>query len=914
MRLFPRVFVPSAVALLVAASVPAADDRQFEPTGSVLDPFLGGVERTVLGNGLTVLFRPQPGAGVVAINTWVRAGYFHEPDSKAGMAHLFEHMFFKGSSGFPGAEQIAQEVTGVGGQLNAGTIYDSTDYYFVLPSDGFERGMAIQADAVMNPLFEPAELAKEAEVVIEESNRKLDNPPAVSMERMFATAFSEHRMRRWRIGSNDVLRNIRRDDLLGFFQGLYRPENMILAIAGDVTPERVAAVLDSTFAKIPRGQVRKARGPTEPPQRAFRYGQSAADLAQGYSVLGWHTPGVGSDDDVALEVLASILGQGRSSRLYRNAVGPDAASTVFAGNWQFEDVGIFVVQASFDEANRQEVDRRILREVARMRRHGPTVYELQLAKNVVESDVILGLETVLGQAHTLAAAEATYGYRELGVRLARLSRLTPDQIKAAADRYLKADNLTLYHYRPEDTVETTSEQALALVTGVTAGAELVAEQEIPLPAAPTPVAGAGSDGGPRESELANGMTLVVEQRTGAPVVSMGVYFRGGRIGETSRNAGITQLMTQVMRRGTATRTAEQIDREIEFLGTQIRSSAGADYFGFELTILGRNLRTGLELLADVVRNPTFPEEELREARQLQLAAIRRSLDSSTQRPFQLLYATHYGNHPYALPGNGFESSVEVVRRDDLVAWWRTWVCADDALVVIVGDIAADDAKRLAERQFAGIPKRQTTLDEVPPVTPPPNRIQTVEFRDRRQSAIAIAYRTVPVGHDDWPRLRLLQNVTSGLAGTFFAELRGNRSLAYTVFAREGSQRDDGIFYGYMATDVAKEEEATEALIAEFRRLDEDGFSADDVARAKAYFAGSTRIGRQQNAAHVAELADAWMNGLGLDFTDRLIERIAALSAEDLREAAATYLDGDTYTLAVVSGRREPGVGASDAGR
>src|SRR5262245_5849480 len=209
-----------ALMLVVTGRSIAAPARE----GGILDSFLKDVRRTVLPNGLTVITREQKGTGVVAINTWVKAGYFNEADQVAGMAHLFEHMFFKGSKKFPGAEQIAQEISRVGGLSNAGTIYDSTNYYVVVPKEGFRRGLEIQADAIANPLFDPAELAKEAEVVIEESNRKLDNPPAVSLERMFATAYTSHRMKRWRIGSNEVLRAIERDSLMAFFETLYRSE------------------------------------------------------------------------------------------------------------------------------------------------------------------------------------------------------------------------------------------------------------------------------------------------------------------------------------------------------------------------------------------------------------------------------------------------------------------------------------------------------------------------------------------------------------------------------------------------------------------------------------------------------------------------------------------------------------------
>jgi len=898
-----RVVPGLALVLMAALHVPGARAADFEPTGSVLDPFLGGVEKTVLPNGLTLLVHPQPGTGVVAINTWVKAGYFHEPDEVAGMAHLFEHMFFKGSKKFPGAEQIAQELSRVGGQSNAGTIYDSTNYYFVLPKEGFERGMEIQADAIMNPLFDPEELDKESEVVIEESNRKLDNPPAVSMERMFAVAFEKHRIRRWRIGSNEVLRDIDRDDLLAFFETLYRPENMIVSVAGDVAPGEVLEIAGASFGQIPRGTLKKGRGPEEPKQEAFRYGQSSADIQQGYSVLGWHIPGVGSDDDLALEALATVLGSGKSSRLYRAAIGPEAASTVAAFAWQPEDVGIFVVQASFDETRRGTVDRRLLEEVRRVQEHGVTAYELELARNAIESDLVLGLQTVLGQARTLAYAEANFGYRDLGVRLAELGRLTPGQVQDTARRYLTTENLTLYHYRPDGTGEMTGEEALAFVRAVDAES-LKAETDRPLPPTPAPVPGASGPGAPVETTLDNGLSVVVLERPGAPVVSAGLYFRGGRTRENSANAGITQLTCDLMRRGTTSRTAEEINREIEFLGTQIGVSNPSDYFGFELTSVSRSFAAGLELLADVVRNPTFPEDELAKSRAQQLAAIKRSQDSSFQRPFQLLYRAYFGNHPYGLPASGFASSVESVTRDDLVSWWKTWVRANDAVVVIVGDIAAAEARKLAQQHFGALPASETAPRSPLPVQPPESRLETVEFRERKQSAIAVAYPTVPRNSPDWPKLRLLQNVTSGLAGTFFAELRGKRSLAYTVFAREASRQEAGVFVGYLATGTDKETEAYEALIAEFGRLGDDGITADDVERARAYFAGTTRIGRQTNASHVDELSRAWMLDLGLDATDRLLEEIGGLSLEDVQQVARRYLDGDNFTTAILSGRGE----------
>jgi zinc protease len=890
-----RRLVTAFLCLLLIATAGFA-----QSASSALDPFLKSVQRTVLPNGLTVLTREVPGSGVVAINTWVKAGYFNEPDEVAGMAHLFEHMFFKGSKKFPGAEMIAQELSSVGGQTNAGTIYDSTNYYFVLPKEGFRRGVEIQADALMNPLFDPAELKKEAEVVIEESNRKYDNAPAVSVERMFATAFTDHRMKRWRIGSNEVLRNIKRDNLLAFFETLYRPENIVVVVVGDVKPDEALKAVRDTFGQLPKGKLDKKRGPVEPPQTAFRYGQSSADLKQGYSVLGYHTPGIGNPDEVTLDLLSQILGGGRSSRLYRAAVGPDAASTVNAFHFTFDDVGMFGVQASFDEAKRAEVDRRTLREIERMRQQGPTDYELQLAKNQLESTAVFDLQDVLGQAQTLAYAEANGGYRRLTERLAKIRSATPQQLRDAARKYLTTENLTLYHYRPKGAAEMSQQDALAFVKGVEAG---TGEQAaVALPPAPAAVKLASADRPARRVTLDNGVTLVIRERPGAPVVTTGVYFPGGRVDENSANAGVTGLMARTMRKGTSSRSGEDIDREIEFLGTELESDVQADYFGFVVSILSGNYRPGIALLSDVILNPTFPADGVTEERHLQTAAIKRAFDSSTQRPFELMNRALYGNHAYGLPPNGDLVSVQGLDGDAIRAWWKDHVVADGAVIFVAGNIDGAEAESVLKSAFAKLPKRSRPRRMVVKPLPPAARMDIVEHRDRKQSAITVAYPTVTRGHEDWPKLRLLQNVTSGLAGTFFAELRGKRSLAYTVFAGEQSLNQDGYFYAYLATDAAKEADAKKALLEEIAKLPKDEFTDKDVERAKTYFAGSTRIGRQTNAALVNEYARALFLGLDLDFVDRLLEKTAKVTAKEVRDVAGKYLTGPNYAMALVSGK------------
>lgn len=228
------------------------------------------VTRTVLANGLTVLIYQNSAAPVVAVNTYVRAGYFDETDDVVGIAHVLEHMYFKGTPRY-GVGEIAKATKAAGGYLNAHTIYDHTSYYAVLPSRGFEEGLAVQADAYANSAIEATSLAKELEVIIQEAMRKEDNADAVATETLYALLHDEHRIRRWRIGRPDDLRKFTRDDVVRFYRNFYTPSNTVLSIAGDVEPASTIERVRQLYGTLPPGKPVRVPGPIEPSRTGFRY-------------------------------------------------------------------------------------------------------------------------------------------------------------------------------------------------------------------------------------------------------------------------------------------------------------------------------------------------------------------------------------------------------------------------------------------------------------------------------------------------------------------------------------------------------------------------------------------------------------------------------------------------------------------
>ncbi|HKR08021.1 MAG TPA: pitrilysin family protein, partial [Gemmatimonadaceae bacterium] len=302
------------------------------------------VHRTVLPNGLTILIQQDKSAPVVAIVTYVKAGYFDETDQENGLAHALEHMFFKGTSK-RGVGEIAKETRASGGYLNAHTIYDNTAYYAVLPSSNFAKGLEIQADAYANSVIDGRELAKEMEVIIQEAKRKSDSPSAVATESLYELLHDAHRMRRWRIGREPGLRSFTRDLMNGFYRNFYRPSNTILSISGDVDPDDATRQITALYGTLDGGEPRRQPGPAEPHHTGFRYRELSGDIAQTQLLFGWRTPGTLHADTAALDVTAALLGTGRASRLYRAVREKKLASSVSAYDYTPTELGVFVVHA-----------------------------------------------------------------------------------------------------------------------------------------------------------------------------------------------------------------------------------------------------------------------------------------------------------------------------------------------------------------------------------------------------------------------------------------------------------------------------------------------------------------------------------------------------------------------------------------
>lgn len=864
------------------------------------------VSRTVLSNGLTVLVRRDASAPVVAIVTYVKAGYFDETDDVVGIAHVLEHMYFKGT-GRRGVGEISRETKALGGYINAGTIYDHTSYYTVVPSSGFERALDIQADAYSNSVIDALELSRELEVIIQEAKRKRDNPSAVSVETLYSLLYDKHRMRRWRIGTEEELRSLGRDDLMSFYRSFYRPRSTILSIVGDVDPDVALRAVESYYGSLTALPPERTPGPEEPERTGFRHREMTGDITQTQLAFGWRTQGTLHSDTAPLELAAAVLGSGRASRLYRAVRERELAAAVSAYDYTPTELGVFVMRAEGPPSSAREAARAMWDQLRTIRDEGVGKDELWRVRRLLEARWTRQFETMDGQANYLAQWEAL-GDWMLGDRfLERLLTVPPETVTDAVRRYLTPERAAVLAYRPTSSppIARDSEEMLRVLDR--------APRPSPLPVTPPFHAGKPSTA-ERAPELervtagvhvyrsALGLPILVRPKPGdgASLVHVGAYVLGGATAEHERHAGLTMLMTRTALKGTERRSAECIAEEAELLGGAIAASAGSESFGWGISVPSGYTAAALELIADVAQCATMPEEALDTERAIAVAGLEQLRDDMQRYPMRLLTRAAFPGHPYGVPVNGFESSLASIDAVQLRDWHRERVLRSHAVAVVVGDVDPDEAAAAAARHFRTI--RPAERETVPVPDWPDSPVLSYESREKAQTALALAFPSPDRRDPDRYAARVLSGIASGLGGRFFEELRDKRSLAYTVSAYPVERSLAGMFVSYIATSPEREDEAREGLLAEFEKLREAPVSDDELSRAREYAIGTHAIRQQSGAAVLGDVLDAYLFGQSLDELTEHDAQIRSVTPAAIQSLARRYFDESRLVQGVVRGR------------
>ena len=853
----------------------------------------GSVHRATLPNGLRVLAREKRGTGVVAIVTYVRAGYFDETDDVSGIAHVLEHMYFKGTP-TRGVGEIAKETKASGGILNAATIYDHTHYYTVLPASRFEAGLAVQADAYANSLIDQGELSRELEVIVEEAKRKSDTPTAVATETLFEMLHDRHRIRRWRIGREAALRTFTSEKVRAFYQNFYRPRNTVLAIVGDVEPSRAIAAAEQAYGGIPDGEVVRTPGPPEPPPRdgALRYRELSGDVQQSEVLLGWRTPQLKHADSAVLDMIAAMLSGGRASRLYRAVRDRRLASSIAAWNYTPSELGVFVVHATARPERATSALRASWDQVARILEGEVRDAEIERARRMVSAQWMRRLETAEGQANHLAGWELEGSWEDGGEYLDLLLGAGELQVSGAANRWLGPARAALLVYRPSNATPFAADAGSIV-------AMLGGDRPEPVEAVALAASTASVHSGTRawrletrEGEISvyrtAGGVPILFQRAQSPIAHLGWFVDGGAVTEDAEFAGVTSLMCRTALRGTERRSAKQIAEDVEFAGGAISSAAGPDSFQWTISVPVARLGDAAEILADVVQRPAFRSDAVESERAVALAEIASIRDDMFRWPLRLAVEGTRGAHPYGRQLLGNEASVGKLGSQYLTAWHESVALSARGVLACVADAEPDDAAAAVARRFTDLTERAAPGVDAPDW--PGSAAQHVEPRDKAQSALALMLPGPARDDDSRFAASILCGIASGLGGRFFEELRERQSLAYTVIVMPMARRLAGAFVAYIAMSPEKEEAARAGLLKEFARLCEEPVTERELTQAQTYALGTNAIRREAAASIMGDLADTWLFGRSLAEIGQYEGRIRGVTADEILRLARQCFD------------------------
>ncbi len=835
-----------------------------------------GVSLTTLDNGLTIIVREDRSAPVVSVQAWCMAGSIHEGRwLGAGLSHMLEHMLFKGTATRPGS-RIDQEVQEAGGYMNAYTSFDRTVYHIDVPNTGARVAIDILCDIMQNAALPPEELSKEQDVIRREMDMNVDDPGRRAGRRLFETAYTRSPYRFTVIGYPDIFNELKPDDVRSYYREKYAPNNVFYVVVGDVKTDDVLAQIRAAYEKSKARPMSPVVLPEEPKQTAPREITEEASIELGHFHFAWHIPEIRHPDIAPLEVLAVLLGHGRSSRLYQEVrERQGVVHHVDAWTYSPGNAGLFGMSAIADADKFADARGAMLAEIEKMKGGLVSPGELEKAVKQFISATLATRKTMEGQAGDLGGnwiVASDLGFSER--QLAAVKLVAPADIQRVAREYLTAENRTLYALLPEGSAPKPKTEV-----------ETRGDQPI------------------QKFELANGLRLLVKEDHRLPFVEFRAALKGGVLAETTENSGITLLLAKALLKGTGRRTAVQIATEIESVGGGIDSYGGNNSFGVNAEVMSSDFKTGLDLVSDVLLNPIFPPGELERERDVQIAGIYAQRDDLLKSASLAMRRAMFGDRGYGLDPLGTERAVQKLQASDLKSFHQRLVTPDNCVLAIYGDVKADEVKDAVEKAFANwkpkspTPPGEGKTAEHRPKTGSPQRVE--ETRDKKQAVLLVGFPGTTMFDDDRYALELIQESCSDLGSRLFLRIREQLGLAYYVGAQNLAGLEPGFFAFYTGTEPAKVELVEKELLKEAELLRNEGLTAEELKRAKAKIIGQKKIARQELGHLASTTALDELYGLGYQRTEQDDAKYEIVTLEQIKAVATKYLKPDASIIAVV---------------
>lgn len=834
-----------------------------------------------LNNGQTVVIQEVKNNPIVTIDTWIKTGSIDEDDSNNGVAHFLEHLFFKGTTNLdPGEFDRILETKGA--ITNAATSKDFTHYYVTIPSKDFDLAMQLHADMMLHPLIPRNEMEKERKVVLEEISKDLNTPTRVMQENLNSMLYTNHPYKRKVIGKSEIIETITRDKVLNFYNAHYSPSNMVTIVIGDVDSahalERVKEVFNADYKKQTKNIYLKEL-PLTKQKKKVEY----LDTESGYMVIGFRGVPIDEKDSYALDVLATILGDGRSSVL--NQVLKEKkriVSSVDAGNSTFRDDGIFYVMADFEPAKCQVVQKTIFDEINKIQKSGVTDEQLTLAKNIIERNTYYSRESITNIATEIGYTVAlTNDIKFYDNYLCNIKSVTKDDVKRVAEKYLGINKSAVSIILPKDAKEI----PVSDITKPSGSAEFISENSET-----------------QKYKLSNGATLLYTPNTVNDIIAISIDAKGGQLIE--KKSGTSKLTASAMMKGTKNYSSLELSQVLEDNGIKISPSTRADAFSISVLTTKDEYDKTLELLNEVVNNATFDDFEIEKVKSDKLSAIKRSKDIPLQRAVEEYRDLIYQNTPYSISSKVLEKNIPNITRDDIVEYYNNVFNPENLVISINGNIDKDKTIKELNNIFnkTGDCSSFNYTDyasRISPITSPRTTVQNMPTTET--AWILLGWQTNGVlNQKDYAALQIIDSILgSGMSSRMFKDLREQEGLAYQLGSGYSPNVLRGSFMLYIGTNPATLEKAKKGLFEEITRLKTEYVGDKELQDAKDKLIGNYIISLETNLDKASNTGWYEASTRGYEFKDNYQELINSVTDSDIIEVANKYFT-DNYILSIVT--------------
>lgn len=835
-----------------------------------------------LDNGQTVVVQEVKNNPIVTIDTWIKTGSIDEEDSNNGVAHFLEHLFFKGTKTHePGEFDKILETKGA--ITNAATSKDFTHYYITIPSKDFDLAMDLHGDMILHPLIPRKEMEKERKVVLEEISKDLNSPTKIMQDNLNSMLYTTHPYKRKVIGRSDVIETITRDQVLSFYNKNYSPSNMVTVIIGDVDAnhaiEKTKEAFNAEYKKQTKTIYTK-EAPLTKQQKKVEY----LDTESGYMVIGFRGTPIDDKDSYALDVLATILGDGRSSVL--NQVLKEKkriAFSVDAGNSTFRDDGIFYISANYEPTKCKIVQDTIFNEIEKIQKNGVTDDQLKLAKNIIERSTYYSRESITNIATEIGYTMAlTNDIKFYDTYLDNIKNVSKEDVKKVAEKYLGINRSAVSIVLPKSAKEV---PVASLTQQAPATAELVSEN------AQT-----------QKYKLSDGATMLYTPNNVNDIIAISIYAKGGQLAE--QKAGTANITATAMMRGTKNYTSLELSQVLEDNGIKIQPSASADAFVINVLTTKDEYDKTLELLNEVVNNATFEDYEIDKVKTEKLNTIKRNKDVPLQRAIEEYRDLIYQNSPYSISSKILEKNIPNITKEDIINYYNSIFAPKNLVISINGNIDKD--KTIQDLNNIFKPKENTKNfdfaqynSKIPTVTTPRQTIQKVPTTET--AWILLGWQTNGVLNEkDYATLQVIDSLLgSGMSSRLFKDLREQEGLAYQLGSGYSPNVLRGSFLLYIGTNPQTLDKAKSGLFAEITRLKTEYVGDKELQDAKEKLLGNYVIGLETNLDKASNIGWYEASTRGYEFKDKYEKLINSVTDSDIIEIANKYFTDD-YILSIVT--------------